>query len=197
MPTCSRLPVTMLRYFTVYGPWGRPDMAIWKFTDALLRGPAARRLRRRRRCMRDFTFGEDAARGDRGPDVVVRQRGSAAATTCSARAAGSAELPRFAAGRRSTIYNVGRSDPVSVNALAVDGSKAIDRTPRAIRQRTGHAAGRRRAARSPTRASCSRRWPPAICPQVPLADGLEPLRALVSGLSPALSAPIGPGRPGR
>ena len=30
------LPVTMLRYFTVYGPWGRPDMAIWKFSDGLL-----------------------------------------------------------------------------------------------------------------------------------------------------------------
>ncbi|MBV8970759.1 MAG: NAD-dependent epimerase/dehydratase family protein, partial [Sphingomonadaceae bacterium] len=31
-------PATGLRFFTVYGPWGRPDMAMWKFTDAVLRG---------------------------------------------------------------------------------------------------------------------------------------------------------------
>ena len=33
-----RLPQTGLRFFTVYGPWGRPDMALWLFTDAILRG---------------------------------------------------------------------------------------------------------------------------------------------------------------
>lgn len=33
-----RLPLTGLRFFTVYGPWGRPDMAYWSFTDAILNG---------------------------------------------------------------------------------------------------------------------------------------------------------------
>ncbi len=33
-----RLPLTGLRFFTVYGPWGRPDMMMWKFTDAILKG---------------------------------------------------------------------------------------------------------------------------------------------------------------
>ncbi len=33
-----RLPLTGLRFFTVYGPWGRPDMAMWLFADAILRG---------------------------------------------------------------------------------------------------------------------------------------------------------------
>ena len=33
-----RLPQTGLRFFTVYGPWGRPDMAVWLFTDAILAG---------------------------------------------------------------------------------------------------------------------------------------------------------------
>ena len=32
------LPVTMFRFFTVYGPWGRPDMALFKFTRAILEG---------------------------------------------------------------------------------------------------------------------------------------------------------------
>jgi UDP-glucuronate 4-epimerase len=38
------LPTTMFRFFTVYGPWGRPDMALFKFTDAILEGPADRHL---------------------------------------------------------------------------------------------------------------------------------------------------------
>src|SRR5260370_14579141 len=33
-----RLPMTGLRFFTVYGPWGRPDMAMWIFTKALFAG---------------------------------------------------------------------------------------------------------------------------------------------------------------
>ena len=31
------LPTTGLRFFTVYGPWGRPDMALFKFTDSILK----------------------------------------------------------------------------------------------------------------------------------------------------------------
>ena len=31
------LNIIGLRFFTVYGPWGRPDMAIWQFTDAILK----------------------------------------------------------------------------------------------------------------------------------------------------------------
>ena len=31
-----KIPITMLRFFTVYGPWGRPDMALFKFTKGLL-----------------------------------------------------------------------------------------------------------------------------------------------------------------
>jgi NAD(P)-dependent dehydrogenase (short-subunit alcohol dehydrogenase family) len=34
------VPMTGLRFFTVYGPWGRPDMAVWIFTEAILRGAA-------------------------------------------------------------------------------------------------------------------------------------------------------------
>ncbi len=35
---CFGLPITALRFFTVYGPWGRPDMAVYKFTDKLYKG---------------------------------------------------------------------------------------------------------------------------------------------------------------
>ena len=43
-----RLPLTGLRFFTVYGPWGRPDMAMWIFTKAMFAGRAAAALQRRR-----------------------------------------------------------------------------------------------------------------------------------------------------
>ena len=34
----AHLPTTMIRFFTVYGPWGRPDLALYKFVDAILDG---------------------------------------------------------------------------------------------------------------------------------------------------------------
>ena len=43
-----RLPMTGLRFFTVYGPWGRPDMAMWIFTKAIFDGRADPGLQRRR-----------------------------------------------------------------------------------------------------------------------------------------------------
>lgn len=49
---------TGLRFFTVYGPWGRPDMAYWSFTDAILRGQTIR-LFNEGRMERDFTYIDD------------------------------------------------------------------------------------------------------------------------------------------
>jgi UDP-glucuronate 4-epimerase len=56
-----RLPVTGLRFFTIYGPWGRPDMAIFLFTRAILEGKPIR-LFNHGRMRRDFTHIDDAAR---------------------------------------------------------------------------------------------------------------------------------------
>ncbi len=56
------LPATGLRFFTVYGPWGRPDMAMWLFTDAVLEGRPIR-LFNQGRMRRDFTFVDDIVSG--------------------------------------------------------------------------------------------------------------------------------------
>jgi UDP-glucuronate 4-epimerase len=53
------LPSTGLRFFTVYGPWGRPDMAYWLFTKAILAGEPIR-LFDGGRMQRDFTYIDDA-----------------------------------------------------------------------------------------------------------------------------------------
>lgn len=56
------LPQTGLRFFTVYGPWGRPDMAPWMFAEAILDGRPIT-LYEGGRLKRDFTFVEDIVAG--------------------------------------------------------------------------------------------------------------------------------------
>lgn len=57
-----RLPCTGLRFFTVYGPWGRPDMALHLFTTAILRGETIK-VFNQGRMRRDFTYIDDVVEG--------------------------------------------------------------------------------------------------------------------------------------
>ena len=57
-----RLPQTGLRFFTVYGPWGRPDMAMWLFTKAILEGRPIN-VFGEGNMRRDFTFIDDIVTG--------------------------------------------------------------------------------------------------------------------------------------
>lgn len=57
-----KLPVTGLRFFTVYGPWGRPDMAVWLFSEAMLDGRPVT-LFNRGEMRRDFTYVDDIVEG--------------------------------------------------------------------------------------------------------------------------------------
>jgi UDP-glucuronate 4-epimerase len=52
------IPVTAVRFFTVYGPWGRPDMALFKFVDAIENGRPIE-LYGEGRMLRDFTYVDD------------------------------------------------------------------------------------------------------------------------------------------
>lgn len=58
------LPTTMFRFFTVYGPWGRPDLALFKFVDAMLNGRPID-IYNHGNMQRDFTFVGDLVRGVR------------------------------------------------------------------------------------------------------------------------------------
>ena len=116
------LPVTGLRYFTVYGPWGRPDMAIWKFTDALLRGRPID-VYGGGLLSRDFTYVDDTV------EATVRLLGVPRAPSSSANPADwNAEGPDTS-WAPFEVVNLGRSDPVSVNELiarleAITGQRA-------------------------------------------------------------------------
>lgn len=56
------LPITMFRFFTVYGPWGRPDMALFKFTKAILNGEPID-VYNQGDMSRDFTYIDDLING--------------------------------------------------------------------------------------------------------------------------------------
>jgi UDP-glucuronate 4-epimerase len=57
-----QIPTTGLRFFTVYGPWGRPDMAVFKFVEAIMSGRAIE-LYNDGRLRRDFTYVDDIVEG--------------------------------------------------------------------------------------------------------------------------------------
>ena len=57
-----RIPITMLRFFTVYGPWGRPDMALFKFTKGIINKKKID-IYNNGKMYRDFTFIDDIVNG--------------------------------------------------------------------------------------------------------------------------------------
>jgi len=89
-----RLPLTGLRFFTVYGPWGRPDMAMWIFTKALYEGRPLP-LFNAGDIRRDFTFIDDIVSG-----VVACLDGPPAAD--GSEKAGGSHAPH-------ALYNIGNS----------------------------------------------------------------------------------------
>ena len=101
------LPATGLRFFTVYGPWGRPDMAMWLFTEAILQGRPIK-LFNNGRMRRDFTYIDDAVeavvrliRRPPAPNPVWSRDAPDPATSLS---------PWH-------VYNIGNSHPVEVTEV--------------------------------------------------------------------------------
>ncbi|CAK6492351.1 UDP-N-acetylglucosamine 4-epimerase [Pantoea sp. Nvir] len=99
-----QLPTTGLRFFTVYGPWGRPDMALFKFTRAMIAGEAID-VYNRGEMKRDFTYIDDIAEAIvRLQDVIPQQDENWTVETGSP-ATSSAPY---------RVYNIGNSQPTSL-----------------------------------------------------------------------------------
>jgi UDP-glucuronate 4-epimerase len=97
-----KLPTTGLRFFTVYGPWGRPDMAPWLFTSAILEGRPIK-VFNQGKMLRDFTYIDDIVQG------VVRTLDRPAEPD----AAYDGKTPNPATSRAPyRIFNIGNQDPV-------------------------------------------------------------------------------------
>ncbi len=106
------IPMTGLRFFTVYGPWGRPDMAPWLFTDAILKGQPIK-VFGRGELLRDFTFVDDIVEGicrvlekPPQPDDQAENPG---------------ESPAFA------VYNIGNNRPTTVNEFIATLERLLDK----------------------------------------------------------------------
>jgi UDP-glucuronate 4-epimerase len=103
-----RLPVTGLRFFTIYGPWGRPDMAIFLFTKAILEGKPIK-LFNHGRMRRDFTYVDDVTR------VVSRLIDDIPGEACSS------------GGAPARVYNVGNNRPEELADVVAVLEKALGR----------------------------------------------------------------------
>ena len=113
-----RIPCTGLRFFTVYGPWGRPDMALFTFTKAILEGRPID-VFNYGNMRRDFTYIDDIAEG------VVRSLDKPATSHSS----WSGEVPD--PGTSSApyrIYNIGNHDPVELVYLIEVLEKVLRKT---------------------------------------------------------------------
>ena len=98
------LPCTGLRLFTVYGPWGRPDMALFKFTRAILAGEPIE-VFNHGRMRRDFTYIDDVA------EAILRVLDQPAA----ANPEWSSDTPDPSSSTAPyRIYNVGNNQPVEL-----------------------------------------------------------------------------------
>ena len=111
------LPVSGLRFFTVYGPWGRPDMAIFKFTKSILAGEPID-VYNNGEMMRDFTFIDDIVTGV----VGVIDRPAEADPSWSGDAPNPATS--FAPYRN---FNIGNGQPVQLMAFIEAIEKALGR----------------------------------------------------------------------
>jgi UDP-glucuronate 4-epimerase len=100
-----RLPTTGVRFFTVYGPWGRPDMAPFIFTRAILEGRPID-VFNFGKMRRDFTYIDDAVEGV----VKILDRPAQPALPGQAPTPGTSEAP-------FRIYNLGNDSPVELGRL--------------------------------------------------------------------------------
>ncbi len=96
------LPTTVFRFFSVYGTWGRPDMALFKFTDSILQGTPID-IYNHGRMERDFTYVEDLVEAIRRLSTCVPVRGEPVPQVDS--------LSPVAPFR---IVNIGRGSPVNL-----------------------------------------------------------------------------------
>jgi len=113
-----RLPMTGLRFFTVYGPWGRPDMAVYKFTDRIFKGLPIDVYNDGHHA-RDFTYIDDIVTG------VVRSLDHVAAPD----AAWSGAAPNPATSTAPyRLYNIGNAAPTELSVLIATIERETGRT---------------------------------------------------------------------
>ncbi len=99
-----KIPITIIRFFTVYGPWGRPDMALYKFTNAIINDKTFE-LYNRGNHYRDFTFIDDIVDGTlRALRKIPRSK----------------DIPY-------QVYNLGNNRPVNLKIFVKELEKQVNK----------------------------------------------------------------------
>jgi UDP-glucuronate 4-epimerase len=109
-----RIPTTGLRFFTVYGPWGRPDMALWRFTERVFAGTPLP-VYNGGAMRRDFTYIDDITAG------VLAALDAPPADDSAAKPGGSLSP--------HAVYNLGNDRPEQLDQLITLIGKACGITP--------------------------------------------------------------------
>jgi UDP-glucuronate 4-epimerase len=109
------IPTTGLRFFTVYGPWGRPDMALFKFTRAIIAGENID-VYNNGEMRRDFTYIDDITESIYRLQAVIPQ--SDASWTVEKGSPATSSAPY-------RVYNIGNSQPVTLMAYIDALEKAL------------------------------------------------------------------------
>lgn len=112
------IPTTGLRFFTVYGPWGRPDMALFKFTKAILEGRSID-IYNNGDLSRDFTYIDDIVEGILRIQDVIPQGDST--WTVESGSPGDSSAPY-------RIHNIGNGQPVKLMDFVAALESALDKT---------------------------------------------------------------------
>ncbi len=112
------IPTTGLRFFTVYGPWGRPDMALFKFTRAMIAGEKID-VYNHGQMRRDFTYIDDIAEAILRLQDVIPQADSRWTVESGSPATSSAPY---------RVYNIGNSQPVTLMSYIEALESALGQT---------------------------------------------------------------------
>ncbi len=111
------LPTTGLRFFTVYGPWGRPDMALFKFTQNILKGEPIQVFNHGKHT-RDFTYVDDIVEG------VIR----ASDQVATADPDWSSDAPNPATSNAPfRLFNIGNDNPIELGGYIEAIEEALDK----------------------------------------------------------------------
>jgi UDP-glucuronate 4-epimerase len=152
------LPTTGLRFFTVYGPWGRPDMAPMLFTHAIVQGRPIE-VFNSGKMLRDFTFIDDVV------ESVVRLAVQPAAPDPRFDAVHPDPATSYAPYR---IYNVGNQQPVELTVFIEELERALGRSAQRV-MRPMPGADMQATCADTSDLEHAIHWTPAT----PLADGID------------------------
>ena len=152
------LPTTGLRFFTVYGPWGRPDMALFKFTKAMIAGQPID-VYNHGRMVRDFTYVDDIVTGVVG---VIDRVPAADSTYDAARP----DPARSHAPYR--VFNIGNSQPVPLMAFveAIEAALGVTAEKNFLPLQDGDVPG------THADVSALAEWT-GVSPSTPIRDGVQ------------------------